>query len=365
LIIDRYILRETLYTLIGVLSVLLVIFISNRFVNYLSDTGMSGIEAGMAFRVLALSTTSALMIILPLGLFIAILLAFSRLYKDSEMVALAACGVSIRRVYRSILVLALLVAALVALISFKFSPWAEEQSYRLRDEQRARLLAAAAATPGRFIQLGKSGGVMYFQSLSRDGTMQHIFARQPTRSGTVLLTAQAGDIKTDAEGRQTINLRHGYRYEGEPGTTEFRIIRFSEHVLRVQQPEVTPTFRRQRAIPTAKLWASMKKPDIAELQWRASMPLSVLVLALLAVPISRTNPRQGKYARLFLAVLIYLIYNNLLGIADGWVARGVLSPIIGMWWVHIVMLVGIWLLFVRQYGVRWIFASLFRRTAVP
>lgn len=364
MVIDRYILRETLYTLVAVLLILLVIFISNRFVRYLADVGTGGVSGQAVLTVLGLKTLSALVIILPLGLFIAVLLAFSRLYKDSEMIALAACGISIRRIYRSVIGLALLVAIIVALISFVLAPWAEEQSYRLRDEQQANAMLSSAA-PGRFVSLGGMKGTVYFQRVSRDGVMHQIFAQQQTHSGPVLLTAARGYVRTDDDGRQTIIFEKGYRYEGVPGSSNFRLIKFDEHTLRLDRQTVNPTFRKQRALPTAKLIASREPADIAELQWRASMPLSVLVLSLLAVPISRTSPRQGKYARLFVAVLIYLTYNNLLAVANGWVTRGLLPPWMGMWWVHLVMLFGIWLLFVRQYGFRWVFASLFRRTAVP
>jgi lipopolysaccharide export system permease protein len=363
LVIDRYILRETLYTLAAVLAILLVIFISNRFVRYLADVGTGGVEARTVLYVLGLKTLGALVIILPLGLFIAILLSFSRLYKDSEMVALAACGVSVQRIYRSVVGLALLVAVLVAAVSFVFAPWSEEESYRLRDEQQARA-SLSGVVPGRFTDLG-SGGTVYFQRLARDGAMEKIFARQQTRTGPVMLTAERGYVRTAEDGRQVAVFEDGYRYEGTPGKGTFRIIRFAEHRLRLEQRQVRPSFRKQRALPTVALLSSDKPADSAELQWRASMPLSVLVLSLLAVPISRTTPRQGKYARLFVAVLIYLIYNNLLGIANGWVARGLLPPAIGMWWVHLVMLAGVWLLFVRQYGLRWILGGALRRTATP
>lgn len=364
MVIDRYILRETLFTLTAVTVILLVIFISNRFVKYLAEVGTGGVEAQAVLTVLGLKTLAALVIILPLGLFIAILLALSRLYKDSEMIALAACGVSIRRILRSVMVLALAVAALAALVSFVLAPWSEEESYRLRDEQQARATLAGVA-PGRFTELNGAGGTVYFERLSRDGVMHHIFARQQAHAGPVLLTAEQGYVRTDDDGQQMVVLEDGYRYEGVPGAGTFRVIKFAEHSLRIERQEIRPSYRKQRALPTTALLASHAKPDIAELQWRASTPLSVLVLSLLAVPISRTNPRQGKYARLFVAVLIYLIYNNLMGIANGWVARGQLPAAIGMWWVHAVMLGGVWLLFVHQYGLRWILASLLGRTAVP
>lgn len=359
LILDRYIAREILSTLLAVLAVLLIIFVSNRFIRYLAEVSGGSIEAGAVLAVLGLKTLGAMVIILPIGLFMAVLLAFSRLYKDSEMTALYAGGVSVARIYRPVLVIALLVAATVAWIAFRAAPWAEERSYQIRDAQQAEALITSAA-PGRFTLFGGSRGVFYFRSLSPDGqTMYDVFARQ-RRDGNqeVVLSAERAYVRSDDAGGQYLVFEDGHRYEGRAGARDFRVVTFREHSMRLEPREIRPAARKQRALPTSALIAGGKPADIAELQWRLSMPLSVLVLSLLAVPLSRTNPRQGKYAKLFVAVLVYLAYNNLMGIANTWVAKGVLPPSIGMWWVHGLMLTGAWLLFVRQYGLAWTLARM-------
>lgn len=353
MIIDRYIAREILLTLLAVLAVLLVIFVSNRFIRYLAEVSGGAIDAGAVLAIVGLKTLGAMVIILPLGLFMAVLLAFSRLYKDSEMTALTACGVTVARIYRPVLALALAVAAAVAAVSFYAAPWAEERSYQIRDAQQMRAVLAGVA-PGRFAQFGGSKEVFYFQRLSRDGqTMYGVFARQRRGGEETVLSAERGYSRFDDAGRQYLVFENGFRYEGTPGAADFRIIEFREHSLRMEQREVRPAFRKQRALTTAALLASDETVDVAELQWRISMPLSVLVLALLAVPLSRTSPRQGKYAKLFIAVLVYLLYNNLMGLASTWVGRGILPPLVGIWWVHLLMLAGVWALFARQYGLSW------------
>lgn len=363
LIIDRYILREILYTLLAVLAVLLVIFLSNRFVRYLADASVGDLSGEVVFTLLSMKALSALVIILPLGLFMAILLAFSRLYKDNEMVALAACGVSMRTVYRSVIALALIVAALVGAVSLVIAPWAEEQSYRILDAQKART-ALAGVSPGRFTESATANGVLYVGGLSEDGRgMEDVFIQGRRPQGQIVVAARRGYQRRSENGEQFLVLLDGYRYEGVPGGAEFRVIRFREHAVRIEKAQVSPSFRKQRAFPTRDLIGSQDRADIAELQWRVSMPLSVVLLALLAVPLSRASPRQGKYARLFIAVLIYLIYNNLLGVANSWVARGLLSPLVGMWWVHAGILVSAWVLFARQYGVNWTLRAMFGRRA--
>ena len=145
-------------------------------------------------------------------------------------------------------------------------------------------------------------------------------------SSEVVLSAQRGRRWQDETGAQYLLLLDGYRYEGRPGDAAFRIVRFEQHAVRIEAPDIVPSLRKQRARPTTELLGAQEPAAVAELQWRVSMPLSVLLLALLAVPLSRTNPRQGKYARLFVAVLVYLIYSNLLGVSNSWVARGRLAP---------------------------------------
>jgi len=361
LVIDRYILKEIFYTLLVVLFVLLVIFLSNRFVRVLADASAGDLASEYVLTLLAMKTLASMVIILPLGLFMAVLLGLSRLYKDSEMVALAACGVSVRGIYRSVLALALVVAAAVAAVSFYIAPWAEEQSYRMRDAQEAQSLLTGLI-PGRFTEPQGAAGVMYFERLSANGALMHdVFIQQHRSEGEVVLSAERGLRWQDETGAQYLVLMDGYRYEGLPGDADFRVIRFEQHAVRIEARDVAPTLRKQRARPTGELIGSDDPADVAELQWRVSMPLAVLFLSLLAVPLSRTSPRQGKYAKLFVAVLIYLIYSNLLGVSNSWLARGRLAPEIGMWWVHVAMLFSIWLLFVRQYGLHWVLRSMIGR----
>lgn len=358
MVIDRYILREILHTLLVVLFVLIVIFLSNRLVRFLADASVGNLVNEMVLTLLGLKALGGLVIILPLGLFMAILLGLSRLYKDSEMVALTACGVSVRRIYRSVLALALAVTAVVAAISFYVAPWAEELSYRMRDAQDSQLMLSGAGA-GRFAEPAGAEGVLYFERASADGSLMYdVFIQQHRREGEVVLSAQRGRRWTDETGAQYLVLMDGYRYEGMPGDAAFRITRFEEHAVRIEARAAAPTLRKQRARPTSELIGAENTVAIAELQWRISMPLSVMILSLLAVPLSRANPRQGKYSRLFVAVLVYLIYSNLLGVSNSWVARGRLAPEIGMWWVHAALLLSTWGLFVRQYGLRWMLHSM-------
>ena len=362
MIIDRYVIREISVTLVAVTAVLLLIFLSNRYVQYLADASAGDLSSRVVLQLLALKTLSVAIIILPLALFLAVLLAIGRLYKDSEMTAMAACGVGMRRIYRGVLTLAMIVASVVAVVSLYIAPWAEEQSYRLRDLERSRT-ELTGISPGRFTEVGAVHGVFYAESIDADGrTLRNVFIQQQQGGKQTILSADHGYPYRDPKSNdQFLVLLDGYRYEGAPGTAEFQLVKFREHAVRIDDQDVRPSYRKQRALPTVALLGSDDRNDIAELQWRVSMPLSVLLLSLLAVPLGRTSPRQGKYGRLFIAVLAYLVYSNLLGIANTWVTRGLVPTAIGMWWVHVLLLTGVVVLWTRQYGARWVFGSVLRR----
>jgi len=145
-------------------------------------------------------------------------------------------------------------------------------------------------------------------------------------------------------------LYNGRRYEGVPGEKGFLVVEFDEHGIPVRseaKKEFVPIIA---AKPTLDLLTSSDPKDRAELQWRISMPLSVLVLALLAVPLSRSSPREGRYARIGVGLLVYIIYTNLQSIARVWVEREIAPPWVGMWWVHALVLALALMLLGREAG---------------
>ena len=164
-----------------------------------------------------------------------------------------------------------------------------------------------------------------------------------------------GQEAVDAgSGDRTLALRHGYRYEGEPGQAAFRVLSFAENGFRFPAPSFVYEVGKRKIAATADLVASGQPEDIAELQWRASSPITVLLLALLAVPLAHTSPRQGRYAKLILGIGAYIVYVNVLGVAQAWVGKGLIPAWLGMWWVHaLVALAVVWLYLYRDGRVRW------------
>lgn len=371
MIISRYILREVLSTLIAVVCVLLLIFLSNRFVFYLADASVGNLSSDVILTILMLKTLDALVLMLPLALFLSILIAFSRLYKDSEMVAMLACGVSIGRIYKTVLMLAVLVALVVSVITFYIAPWATEETYRIQDREKAASKLAGIAS-GRFTEATSSAGVFYAEHISDDQSeLKDVFLHSERDGRQVILSAKSGrHFVQEESGDRFLELQQGYRYEGLPGSGEFSIIEYQTHAIRIQEQEVVRSDRKHKAYPTDELldpegrhqfaeqyrwdFDELRRYDHAELHWRLAMPLSVILLAMLAVPLSKTNPRQGRYAKLFIAILIYFIYSNLMGVGRSWIERDVVTAVVGLWWVHGALFILTTVLLSKQYGVSWL-----------
>lgn len=356
MIIDRYLAKEVVQTMLAVLLVLLLIFLGRFFAVFLSDALAGKISAAIVLDLLMLRTVTALSMMFPFALYMAVLLAFGRLYKDSEMTALAACGVSAGHVLRTVLLIGLLLGTLVAGLSLWSTPWAYDAATELQEKASATN-AFAAVTAGRFSEVGNPNRVFYVESLSEDRSeLQDVFVSDRRKGGGLTLyAARSGYRYRDADsGVLYLVLVDGYRYEGAPGEVDFRIYRFDKNAVRLDESEAKKLERRLRALPSVRLWQATRASEIAELQWRLSMPVATLLLALLGALLSRTSPRQGRFGKLFVAILLFIIYYNTLGVAKNWVERGVVPPALGLWWVHALLLALLGWLAVRQIGARWL-----------
>ena len=344
-ILDRYLFRETLDTWAAVTGVLLLILLASRFAFYLGDAASGRLPGSVVFTLLGLSVVNYLTLIIPLGLFLGVMLAFGRLYRDSEMVVLMACGVGIRDLYRPLMRLAGLLAVVLLALSLLVGPWAAEKSFLVR-KQAEHEAEIAVFDAGRFKSTKDGSAVYYAEHVDqRTLSLENVFVQRIERikgpDGTTmkervsLITARSGKQETDPEtGERRLVLRDGRRYVGTPGEPEFSVIHFAEHgiVIGVADPDYAS--KDPRLMPTRELLDASDHKRIAELHSRLGVPVSVLIFALLALPLSRSSPREGRYGRLTAAVMIYFIYANLLSIARLWIDKGELAPDIGLWPVH-------------------------------
>ncbi len=339
MIIQRYLQREIVTTFVGVAVLLSLIFLSGTFVRILSAAAEGTYPAGLVLKLFALKGIGNLVFILPLAFFIGVLLALGRFYRDSEMTVLAACGVGPEYTYRVIGRLALLVAALLAVLALYFAPWSEELSYRLLDEAGARPELEGLAE-GRFNKVGAEGQLVYVETVADNHQrLTNVFAYGDVNGVRQVLTAERAYQRTDPQtGERYLVLLDGHRYEGTPGTPDFKIIAFGENGMRLVEREVVASERSRHAISSLDLWRNGDTGDIAELQWRIAVPITTLLLALVAVPLSKSSPREGRYGRLFLGIVVYIVYNNMLSVARAALAKGESNAWFGLWWVHLLAL---------------------------
>ncbi len=355
MIIFRYLVKEVYGTLLATTGVLLLLLISNQFVHYLTQAAAGILPVRTVMQMMSLQVPLLLGLLLPLGLFLGILMAYGRLYADREMVVLAACRFSRAK----LLGMTLLFSAIVSFIVGILMLWLEPKMVWYK---RHILAEAAQASPlerifpNQFFSLEGGRLVLYADDLSRDHKrLQHVFLAQRSHSNPLnwnIINAANGYQMVDPTTQDRfLVFTQGYRYVGTPGQKDFQVVKFADYGVRIQE-SIIPVGNRTDAMSTLELWhARHNSPEIAaELQWRISLPLSVIILALLAVPLSQVKPRQGRYAQLAPAIILYIIYADLLFVAQAWLQKSQEPTILGMWWVHIVMLIISMLLLVRYVG---------------
>ncbi len=320
--------------------VLLLILLTNQFARVLGDVAQGKLPKGAAIDVIGLSATQYLTIIVPIGLFLAVMLALGRFYRDSEMPAMMACRVGPSGIYRPLLWLLIPLAAGVAWLSIDLAPRALHAVDRIGAEAR-READLASIEPGRFTQVGPDGAVVYGERITQEGIMENVFLQRDIDEGALeVVIAQRGEqVESDDPDIRFLVLHEGRRYEGIPGTAEFRVVEFLEHGIPYRLPSLDPPDPTPRAMTVLALLQSGSLEHVAELQWRIGVPLATIILSILAVPLSRTQPRAGRYGRLAIGLLVFIIYLNMLSAAKAWIEQGSISPLLGTWWVHGVVLI--------------------------
>lgn len=354
-VLDRYIVRETLQTWLAVTLVLMLILLSNRLAQLLARAVAGEIDGGLVFHLLALKAISFLSLLAPMSLYLAFMLMFGRLYRDSEMAALGACGVGPARMYRSLFFVAVPVTVLVTALSFWVGPWASAKG----DEVRAlaeNSTDSTALSPGRFRETPDRNGIIYVEKVNQEaGRVENVFIRLNRRGEPLMLSSESATQWIDPDSKDRfIIFKNGYRYDGNPSEEGFKIIHFKEHAILLQEADPLASVKQERtSIPSSALLGSDKPELNAEFHWRLSSPVSVVLLTLLALPLAKANPRQGRYGKVVIAILIYILYSNLMGIARAWLESSKVPPQFGIWWVHGLVLLTAVVLLVRMHGWRW------------
>ncbi|GLS83112.1 LPS export ABC transporter permease LptF [Paraferrimonas haliotis] len=326
----------------AVLFVLLTIFISQNFVRVLADASEGQFPAGLVATIMALNLPWLSALIVPLSLFLGVLLAHGRMYAESEMTVMHAVGVSEWYVARVTLLLAVFNMVIAGALSLYIAPWAQEKEAQILEKARSEA-GLAALVQGRFQQAANGQAVIFVEKLDKNATLERVFvahlpkdvAEGEEPEAPSVVVANSGQIIEDRSGGQRLKLDDGVRYQGGVGRVDYQITEFGDYQMQIKEQAAEERRRRLSALPLNELRAMDTAEANAEFHWRLAIPLALPIMVLMAVPLSRVNTRQGKFAKIGPAILLYLGYFGMLVAGRRSLEDGVLPEQLGLWWVHL------------------------------
>jgi lipopolysaccharide export system permease protein len=353
----RYISKEVLYTTLAITTLVVFTFLCNSLIHYLGLIANGQYAADMLLQLTLIQTPILFSLLLPLGLYMALILIYGRLYADSEMVVLFACGMSHKKLLNMTAMIVLMVVAIVGWLVLGWGPsLAKERDQLIKFAKATTILHTMV--PGRLQAMDDGKMVFYAKKYSKDGQyLENLFIAQQISSKTntsiinsrkfekirpqwqTIFAKRAQQITDKKTGERFLLAEQGQIFKGIPGQKHYQAIKFDQYSMRIQLPNIIKKVREISTIPTLKLWHQRFKSNkhMAELQWRFSIPLSVIVLALLAIPFSRISPREGRFKYIIPAILIYVVYANFLFLSRNWLENGSIPTWLGLWWPHVTL----------------------------
>ncbi len=345
-------LRRDLANLAGVVfATLFTIMVTTTLIRLLGRAAGGGVDSQSVLPLIAFTAINFLPILLVLTLYVAVLMSLTRAYRDSEMVIWFASGRSIASWIGPVLGFALPFVLVVGAVAFFVAPWANRQAaeYQQRFQQREDVSAVA---PGQFRESSSANRVFYVESVSEDQTtVRNVFVTQTQGEMLTIVVSTGGRIETEANGDRFLVLERGRRYDGTEGRVEFRVMEFERYGIRLEPKSSPLNDESSKLKNSAELIADFTPRNRAELLWRISLPVSAALLALLAIPLSAFNPRVGRSVNLVVALLLYVVYNNLVSVAQAWVAQERIQFSLGVWVVHAMLGLLIAALFWRRLNL--------------
>lgn len=337
MIFHKALVREFANAAVATFFVLLGIMLTMQLVKLLGQAATGVITSTGVLALLGFTVLNYLPVLLSLTTFIAILMTLTRSYRDSEMVVWFSSGMGLTQWLRPVLAFALPLVVVIGLLSLVLSPWAVSRSEDLRRMMDSRD-DASAIIPGVFRESSRADRVYFVEEVSgSDNVVANVFVASNQHQKLGVMVARRGYQETVENGDRFLVLLNGRRYEGEPGTPEYRVYEFERYAMRIALGEARVRAPTTKTTPTPDLFRERTARNLAELSWRLGLPLSALILSLLAIPLSFVNPRAGRSMNLVLALLIYMSYSNLLSIVQASIAQSRVDFALGMG-VHVLML---------------------------
>lgn len=356
MIFQRALLREFAIAALATFLVLLGITITTQLVRLLGQAASGAVTSESVAALLGFAVLGYLPVLLSLTLFIAVLMTLTRSYRDSEMVVWFASGMSLTRWVQPVLMFAAPLVFTIGLLTFVLTPWAVGKSEEFRRMMDSRD-DAALLIPGVFQESRQADRVFFVEEVSgAQNLVANVFVSSTQNRKMGVMFAARGHQEIMPNGDRFLVLVNGRRYEGEAGSPEYKIYEFERYAVRVESSAGAIRAPNDRTIPTLELVRGGATQQLAELSWRIGLPIAALLLALLAIPLSFVNPRAGRSMNLVFAVLVYVIYHNLISVVQAWIAQSRVGFVSGLWGVHAAMFALLLLLFYRRLTV----FSLFR-----
>ncbi len=348
-------LRRDLSNLAGVIfATLFTIMVTTSLIRWLGRAANGLVDTASVLPLIAFGAINFLSVLLVLTVYIAVLMAITRAYRDSEMVIWFSSGRSLLDWVRPVSGFVAPVAALIAVVAFVGAPWAARQSaeYQQRFADREDISRVSA---GQFRESAGAGRVFYVESLNEASTeVRNVFVSQIDDKRELIVVSQRGQIEIRPNGDRFLVLEKGRRYDGEAGSAGLRLMEFERYGVLIEgQAASSGGGANVRTLTLPALLADPSRLNLAELHWRISLPVSAFLMALLAIPLSAVNPRLGRSINLLIALLVYIVYNNLLSLTQAWIAQGRVPFGIGVWLVHAALMLLIVFLFWRRTTLPW------------
>jgi lipopolysaccharide export system permease protein len=353
-ILDRYLLREIFLSSGAIFSIVLLIIVGQLFVRLLNKTVEGNLPLDVLLPLLGLVVIKAVIQLMPVALLLGVMLALGRFYKDSEIAAMRACGMGYAQLYRPLIAMAVPLSILLAALALYVLPHTVKLADQIEYEAKNKA-DISGVSAGQFIEPSLSGWVFFAQHTdSREGTLSSVFVNGVLNGHMMIQTAAHAKHYIDpVSGKQMLELVDGYRYQIGMPKGESQVVSFDKHTVQIPDLVISGSVDSRDTRPTAELWVSEKAADKAELQRRISVSISAFLMVLLALPLSYTSPRRGRYGKLVVGIVVYIVYANLINLSVSLMESDTLPTWIGVWWVHLMMLVFLSSLVAWQNGLQW------------
>ncbi|HSI45743.1 MAG TPA: LPS export ABC transporter permease LptF [Methylophilus sp.] len=362
-IFKRALSAELMSSSSAIFLIILGIVVAQRAGNIVRQVSKGILPNDAIGTILTFSLVKLMPMMLSLAIFLAVLLTLTRWHRDSEMVIWMNAGLSLRQWVVPILRFIFPIVLIISLLSLFVMPWATEKADGYREQLKKRD-ELSSISPGAFKESNNGERIYFIESFDKLGyEVKNIFVQSRQHGKTGIITANRGSRYKAKNGDNFLVLQHGRRYEVIPNTLDVSTTEFERYDIRIETKETAPEAGTAQAKTTLGLMSDASLSDQAELHWRFAIPISTIVMVLLAIPLSFVDPRAGRSLNIMFAILIFIIYNNVLSIFQAWITQGKISAWVGLWPVHICFVLLGWYLYHRRKHLKPLIPDLFKRRA--